>query len=97
MKPRTLLATLHPVDLIIKSGRRTGIVPVSCLGGTIGDVKTVAASKNLEVHHKKLRSQCGDDSQSNLITLCHICHSDGHPTTTSALSQNQGICGDRND
>jgi len=30
--------------------------------------------ENLEVHHKKLRSQCGADSEENLITLCTRCH-----------------------
>jgi 5-methylcytosine-specific restriction endonuclease McrA len=30
--------------------------------------------QNLEVHHQTLRSQSGDDSESNLITLCSSCH-----------------------
>jgi 5-methylcytosine-specific restriction endonuclease McrA len=30
---------------------------------------------NLEVHHKEFRSQGGDDSEENLITLCVECHS----------------------
>ena len=30
---------------------------------------------NLEVHHKEFRSQGGDDSEQNLITLCAGCHS----------------------
>lgn len=30
---------------------------------------------NLAVHHKELRSQGGDDSEENLITLCVACHS----------------------
>ena len=29
---------------------------------------------NLEVHHQELRSQSGDDSEQNLITLCAECH-----------------------
>ena len=29
---------------------------------------------NLEVHHKEFRSQGGDDSEENLITLCVACH-----------------------
>ena len=29
---------------------------------------------NLEVHHKEFRSQSGDDSEENLITLCAACH-----------------------
>jgi len=34
--------------------------------------------ENLEVHHKKLRSQGGDDSELNLMTLCNSCHSYEH-------------------
>jgi 5-methylcytosine-specific restriction endonuclease McrA len=30
---------------------------------------------NLEVHHQEFRSQAGDDSEENLITLCAACHS----------------------
>jgi 5-methylcytosine-specific restriction endonuclease McrA len=30
---------------------------------------------NLEVHYQKFRSQGGDDSEENLITLCEGCHS----------------------
>ena len=30
--------------------------------------------KNLQVHHKEFRSQSGDDSEQNLITLCSDCH-----------------------
>ena len=33
---------------------------------------------NLEVHHQDFRSQGGDDSQENLITLCFVCHSLAH-------------------
>jgi 5-methylcytosine-specific restriction endonuclease McrA len=33
---------------------------------------------NLEVHHKELRSQSGDDSEENLITLCAGCHASIH-------------------
>lgn len=29
----------------------------------------------LEVHHKQFRSQAGNDSSENLITLCTVCHS----------------------
>lgn len=34
--------------------------------------------ENLDVHHKKLRSQGGDDSELNLMTLCNSCHSNEH-------------------
>ena len=30
--------------------------------------------RGLEVHHRQLRSQAGDDSEHNLITLCSACH-----------------------
>jgi 5-methylcytosine-specific restriction endonuclease McrA len=33
---------------------------------------------NLEVHHKEFRSQAGDDSEENLITLCTACHTTVH-------------------
>jgi predicted HNH restriction endonuclease len=33
---------------------------------------------NLEVHHKQFRSQSGDDSNENLITLCAACHAGVH-------------------
>jgi 5-methylcytosine-specific restriction endonuclease McrA len=33
---------------------------------------------NLEVHHKEFRSQSGDDSEDNLITLCNSCHHETH-------------------
>jgi len=36
------------------------------------------ARTKLQVHHKELRSQSGDDSEYNLITLCHSCHSYEH-------------------
>jgi 5-methylcytosine-specific restriction endonuclease McrA len=29
---------------------------------------------NLEVHHQRFRSQSGEDSERNLITLCAPCH-----------------------
>jgi 5-methylcytosine-specific restriction endonuclease McrA len=32
------------------------------------------AISNLEVHHQQFRSQAGDDSVANLITLCATCH-----------------------
>jgi 5-methylcytosine-specific restriction endonuclease McrA len=33
---------------------------------------------NLEVHHQEFRSQSGDDSEQNLITLCAKCHAALH-------------------
>ena len=33
---------------------------------------------NLEVHHQEFRSQGGDDSEENLITLCTVCHANTH-------------------
>ncbi len=33
---------------------------------------------NLEVHHKEFRSQSGNDSEQNLITLCSACHGSVH-------------------
>ncbi len=34
--------------------------------------------ENLEIHHRKFRSQSGDDSEENLITLCSQCHAQIH-------------------
>jgi 5-methylcytosine-specific restriction endonuclease McrA len=34
--------------------------------------------RNLQVHHKKLRSQQGSDDDSNLIGLCAPCHETLH-------------------
>jgi 5-methylcytosine-specific restriction endonuclease McrA len=33
---------------------------------------------NLEVHHQAFRSQSGDDSEENLISLCVRCHAAIH-------------------
>lgn len=32
------------------------------------------AMSQLEVHHQQFRSCSDDDSEANLITLCHNCH-----------------------
>ncbi len=32
------------------------------------------SSINLQIHHLKARSKCGDDELSNLISLCAGCH-----------------------
>ena len=40
--------------------------------------QSCGAMSNLEVHHKELRSQSGDDSEENLITLCAACHDTVH-------------------
>jgi 5-methylcytosine-specific restriction endonuclease McrA len=34
--------------------------------------------RNLQIHHKQLRSQQGSDNDSNLITLCVDCHEGVH-------------------
>lgn len=36
------------------------------------------AMSNLEVHHQQFRSNAGDDSELNLITLCAMCHCEAH-------------------
>ena len=40
--------------------------------------QSCGAMSNLEVHHKEFRSQSGDDSEENLITLCAACHHETH-------------------
>ena len=32
----------------------------------------------LQVHHLEFRSRCGNDNESNLITLCVDCHRQAH-------------------
>ena len=50
--------------------------------------QSCGARSNLEVHHRDFRSQGGDDSEENLITLCFICHSLAHRVRlTGALFQ----------
>ena len=34
--------------------------------------------KSLQVHHLDFRSRCGNDDESNLITLCVDCHRRAH-------------------
>src|SRR5437868_6138543 len=33
---------------------------------------------NLEIHHQQFRSHSGEDTEENLITLCHGCHCTEH-------------------
>jgi 5-methylcytosine-specific restriction endonuclease McrA len=36
------------------------------------------AMSQLEVHHVQYRTHSGEDSEDNLITLCHTCHTTIH-------------------
>ena len=36
--------------------------------------QTCGAMRNVEVHHLRFRSQQGEDTEQNLITLCSVCH-----------------------
>jgi ATP-dependent DNA helicase RecQ len=40
--------------------------------------QSCGAMANLEVHHKEFRSQSGQDSEQNLITMCTACHAAAH-------------------
>ena len=40
--------------------------------------------KELQVHHLQFRSQCGNDEETNLITLCWTCHKNSHGDRTQA-------------
>ena len=40
--------------------------------------QSCAVMSNLEVHHMQFRSQSGEDSEENLITLCSACHASAH-------------------
>lgn len=37
-------------------------------------VKGCKARSGLHVHHLRFRSQGGDDTEENLILVCHLCH-----------------------
>jgi 5-methylcytosine-specific restriction endonuclease McrA len=65
--PRLLLTPEFYEDVRQQVLRRDGWRCQSC--GTMS---------NLEVHHKEFRSQAGDDSAENLITLCVRCHAGVH-------------------
>ena len=41
------------------------------------------SAENLQIHHKKFRSQSGHDAEENLITLCAQCHMRKHMTLKS--------------
>ena len=43
--------------------------------------------KNLDVHHLRRRSALGDDSQTNLITVCRECHQVLHTSIKQELQQ----------
>ena len=33
---------------------------------------------NIEIHHVEFKSQGGNDEESNMITLCRVCHGQRH-------------------
>ena len=69
-RPRLRLAPELYEDLRQQVLRRDGWRCQSC-----------GALSNLEVHHRALRSQSGDDREQNLITLCTACHASVHRGT----------------
>lgn len=40
--------------------------------------QSCGSMQNLQVHHQRFRSQSGNDTEENLITLCDRCHDDEH-------------------
>ena len=44
------------------------------------------AASNLEVHHQVFRSHGGGDSESNLITVCSMCHREQHRDRDSKVT-----------
>jgi 5-methylcytosine-specific restriction endonuclease McrA len=40
------------------------------------------AVKDLQIHHQRHRSQLGNDSLENLVTLCAYCHMEEHEQLT---------------
>src|SRR4029077_17113814 len=57
--------------------------------------QSCGARSNVEVHHKEFRSQGGNDSERNLITLCVVCHSRAHCCTTTAGVQRNRLRKDK--
>jgi len=56
--------------------------------------QSCGSRSTLEVHHKEFRSQSGDDSEENLITLCEGCHSIVHrlnPRSPGARSDKKAM------
>jgi len=69
-RSRLRLAPEFYEDLRNKVLRRDGWRCQSC-----------GALSNLEVHHQRLRSHSGDDTEENLIALCTACHASIHQGT----------------
>jgi 5-methylcytosine-specific restriction endonuclease McrA len=44
--------------------------------------------RNLDVHHMRRRSALGDDTETNLITLCRECHQLLHESARWEISRN---------
>ena len=68
IRPKQPRVRLDPE--LVRTTPATGATAV-----TAGGANGAGARSNLEVHHKEFRSQGGDDSEANLITLCVACHS----------------------
>ena len=47
--------------------------------------QSCGAMSNLEVHHRQFRSRGGEDTETNLITLCSCCHAQVHKANASRL------------
>jgi 5-methylcytosine-specific restriction endonuclease McrA len=47
--------------------------------------QSCGAQRNLQIHHQRFRSQSGNDSDENLITLCVCCHRGMHCQRGGAL------------
>ena len=45
------------------------------------------SQRNLEAHHIRYRSRGGDDSETNLITLCRDCHVAVHASLASVRAR----------
>jgi 5-methylcytosine-specific restriction endonuclease McrA len=54
--------------------------------------KKCGSLENLQVHHRIKRSQQGDDSFGNLVTLCVNCHAAEHGQLSSPSSAAGAIC-----
>ena len=72
-----------PVKEFTPAPRSQTVRTIAAPGVTPGRLRcqSCGALANLEVHHRELRSQSGDDAEQNLITLCTRCHSVVHRGT----------------
>jgi 5-methylcytosine-specific restriction endonuclease McrA len=70
------------VNRIRPKSARLRLLPKTCARkyyvGMVGDVRVAARCPTWKFSTRHFRSQAGDDSEENLITLCARCHAGRH-------------------